>query len=144
MPKAKFVVKAFAFAMSSIVLALVITFFMHRPSMKVIAQWKEPTEIKYDDLGPYYLSVVEDDIDWQAFPFHLGRNYFIYAGRDAGTPSYGHMIKYSFHPSYPDDPDNLEPFLARAIVTWTAHGVTLELPSGHRLFIPKAMFIGGR
>ena len=144
MPKAKRIVRILLYVLGCFVLALVITFFLHRPSMKVVAQWKQPAAISYDDWGPYYLSVVEDDRDWRGFPLQVGRNYFIYLGRDAGTPSYGHMIKYSFHASYPDDSDNLELFLGKAAVQWTAEGATLELPSGHRLFVPKQMFIGGR
>jgi len=97
-------------------------------------------EITYDHLGPYYMSVVERDLDWSGFPFYVERNYFIYVGRDEGTPSHGHMIKYSFHP-YPDE---VEQFLTKADVQWTAEGVMLSLPSGHRLFVPKKMFIGGR
>lgn len=90
------------------------------------------------------MSVVESDLDWDGFPLQVGRNYVIYVGLDAGTPSYGHMIKYSFHPGYPDSDGNIPPFLSRATAQWTTEGVTLELPSGHRLFVPKAMFIGGR
>jgi len=76
----------------------VLLFWLHRPSLKVVATWKQPSDIKYDGLGPYYLSVVEDDIDWRAFPLFVQRSYFIYAGRDSGTPSYGHMIDFSFDP----------------------------------------------
>ena len=144
MSKAWKITKILLYVMGSFVLALVITFLLHIPSHKVIAQWKQPTEIKYDGWGPYYVSVVEDDLDWRGFPLHVGRNYFIYLGRDAGTPSYGHWIKYSFHASYPYDSNNLAAFLSKAKVQWTAEGVTLEPPSGHRLFVPKAMFIGGR
>jgi len=141
MHKAWKIAKILLYVLGSFVLALVITFILHLPSHKVIAQWKQPAEIKYDGRGPYYMSVVEDDLDWRGFPLHIGRNYFIYLGRDAGTPSYGHMIKYSFHS---DDLDNPAPFLSKAKVQWTAEGVLLELSSGHRLFVPKAMFIGGR
>jgi len=140
MPKAKKIGKILLYVLGSCVLALIITFLLHRPSMKVVAQWKQPPDIPYDNGGPYYMSVVESDLDWRGFPLHVERNYFIYVGRDAGTPSYGHMVKYSFHAF----PDGIEQFLQKAIVQWAAEGVTLELQSGHRLFIPKAMFIGGR
>jgi hypothetical protein len=73
-------------------------------------------------------------------PPAVGRNYSIYTGRDADSPSYGPWIDYSFHPSA----EKIEPFLQRASVQWTDEGVTLELPSGHRLFIPEKMFTGGR
>lgn len=141
MPKAKKIAKVLLYVLGSFVLALMITFFLHRPSMTVITQWKQPADIKYDDRGPYYMSVVESDFDWSGFPVGVvERNHFIYLGRDAGKPSYGHMIKYSFH----NAPDDLGAFLGKAQVKWTAEGVTLELSSGHRVFVPKAMFIGGR
>ena len=120
--------------------ALFITFLLHRPSMEVVAQWRQPAEIAYDGRGPYYLSVVESDLDWGSFPIHVERNYFIYVGRDSGEPSYGHMVKLSFHP-YPDD---LKTFLAKSQAHWTDQGVELSLASGHRLFVPSAMFTGGR
>ncbi len=140
MPKTKKIGKILLYVLGSFVLALVITFLLHLPSMKVVAQWKQPANTPYDDRGPYYMSVVESDLDWRSFPLHVERNYFIYVGRDTGTPSYGHMIKYSFH-AYPD---NIDQFLRKAKVQWTDEGVTLELQSGHRVFIPEAMFTGGR
>lgn len=113
---------------------------LHRPSLNVIHQWQQPSSLTYDNWGPYYLSVVESDLDWRGFPLHIERNYFIYVGRDSGKPSHGHIIKYSFHPF----PDDLATFLSKAQTNWTDMGVELVLPSGHSLFIPKSMFIGGR
>lgn len=121
------------------VTTLILLVAIHRPSLKVIQQWKQPASITYDHMGPYYLSIVEDDLNWRSFPLNVERNYFIYVGHNAGTPDHGHMIRYSFSP-----PADLKPFLAAAQVQWTAQGVELLLPSGHRLFIPKAMFTGGR
>jgi hypothetical protein len=140
MGKARRITKILLYILGSCFMALVITFLLHRPSMKVLAQWKQPADITYDGWGPYYLSIVESDRDWRGFPLHVERNYFIYAGRDAGTPSHGHMIKYSFHANS----DDIQQFLGKALARWATEGVTLELRSGHRLFIPKAMFIGGR
>jgi len=125
---------------SSAMLALVFVFLLSRPSLEVIHQWKQPAQITYDGLGPYYMSVVESDLDWSGFPLHVERNYFIYVGRDPGKPSYGHWVKFSFH-TFPDD---LKTFLSKADAQWTDQGVELILPSGHRLFIPKDMFTGGR
>lgn len=138
--KSKLVLKVILWLGGTFLLALVFVFLLHRPSMEVVHQWQQPNSITYDGQGPYYLSVVESDLDWQSFPLYVERNYFIYIGRDAGEPSYGHMVKFSFHP-YPDD---LKTFLSKAQTHWTDEGVELDLPSGHRLFIPVAMFTGGR
>lgn len=120
-------------------MTLVILVAIHRPSLKVVQQWKQPASVTYDHMGPYYLSVVEDDLNWRGFPLSVEQNYFIYVGHNAGTPDHGHMIRYSFHPSA-----DLKKFLAAAQTQWTDQGVELQLPSGHRAFVPKAMFTGGR
>ncbi len=129
-----------AWLTTSLLSALVVVFLMHRASLDVVHQWKQPADITYDGGGPYYVSVVEGDLDWRGFPLHVERNHFIYAGRDAGKPSYGHMIDFSFHPF----PDDLPTFLGKAQAHWMPEGVRLDLPSGHQLFIPKEMFTGGR
>lgn len=139
MPKAKTIGKILLFVACSFVLALIMAFVLDYPSNEVVAQWKQPADITYDGRGPYYVSVVERDVDWGRLSPE--RNYFIYVGRDAGEPSYGHMIKYSFHP---DHSETVEQFLNKASAQWTEDGVTLMLRSGHRLFVPKQMFIGGR
>lgn len=125
---------------TSLLLALVTVFLMHRATLDVVHQWKQPADVSYADGGSYYVSVVEGDLDWRGFPFQVERNHFIYAGRDAGMPSHGHLIDYSFH-TYPDD---LSTFLGKARAHWTVDGVRLDLPSGHQLFIPDEMFTGGR
>ena len=139
-PICKRSLKILAWFSTTLLLVLLIVFMLHRPSNDVVHQWQQPASITYDDWGPYYLKVVERDIDWSNIPFHIERNYFIYAGRDSGEPSHGHVFNFSFHPS----PDDLLTFLRKATTHWTEQGVELELPSGHRVFIPKDMFIGGR
>jgi hypothetical protein len=52
---------------------------------------------------------------------------------------YGHWTEYEFH-NYHNEPD----YFTRCAVDWTADGVTLTEPTGHRLFVPKNAFIGGR
>ena len=136
----KGILKAFLLVLISFILAFVILYFLHRPSLTVVAEWKQPAEIKYDGRGPYYMSVVETDLNWRGFPLYVDRHHIIYVGRESGTPTYGHMLEYSFYPF----PDDLKDFLKKATVEWTAEGVNLTLPSGHKLFVPKRMFIGGR
>ncbi|MCC7204778.1 MAG: hypothetical protein IT441_06835 [Phycisphaeraceae bacterium] len=124
-----------------LVYTAILIVWLHRASLDVVHQWRQPDEIAYDGMGPYYLSVIEGDLDWRGFPFYVDRRYFIYMGRDAGKPSHGHLIEFSFYPSYPDD---LNTFLAKGEVRWTPEGAELVLPNGHRVFIPQDMFTGGR
>ena len=34
---------------------------LHRPSLRVVASWQSPAGMKYQDHGPYHLTVVETD-----------------------------------------------------------------------------------
>ena len=124
----------------SILLALVLTYFLHRPSNKIVAQWKQPDLINYKSFDPYFLSVVERDVNWSHFPLNWERHYEIYVGKENGKPAYGHFIEFSFHPGY----DGIDSHLKKSTVEWTDAGVIFKEASGHVLFIPKDMFIGGR
>jgi hypothetical protein len=127
-------------ATASFVLALIFIYLLHRPSNRIVSQWQQPSSISYHSFDPYYLTIVESDIDWQQFPFNWQHRHYIYVGHDSRLPRYGHYLEFSFHPGYED----LETHLKKSDVEWSADGVTFKEASGHRLFIPKAMFIGGR
>jgi hypothetical protein len=124
----------------SLLLALVFTHFLHRPSNKIIAQWKQSDLINYKSFDPYFLTVLERDVNWTSFPLNWERNYEIYVGSDNGIPGYGHFIEFSFHPGY----EGLDSHMKKSTVDWSDAGVTFKEASGHVLFIPKGMFIGGR
>ena len=128
------------FVFTSLGLALVLNFALHRTTDRLIAEWKQVESVPYDSRGPYYLSVIEGNVDWSFFQLGWERHYFIYVGRESGGPGYGHYVDFSFHPGYED----LESYLKKSRVEWSDAGVTFNEPSGHVLFIPKQMFIGGR
>lgn len=128
------------FLAASVVMALIITYLLHRPSNKIMAQWQQPATIAYDSFDPYYFSIVERDIDWKYLPFSWQRHYDIYVGREQGVPGYGHFLEFSFHPGAID----LETHLKASQVEWRAEGVKFNEASGHQLLIPKRMFVGGR
>jgi len=117
--------------------------YLHQPSLKVIAQWKKPSGLHYAGELDYFLSVVEAERDWRGFPINVERRYFIYVGLDPGKPSYGHMIDFTFYPDSKHYRD-LAGYLKGSSAEWNDDGVTFVLPSAHRLFIPKTMFIKGR
>jgi hypothetical protein len=128
------------FVLTSLALALVLNFALHRTTNRVIAEWKQDASVQYKSNDPYYLSVVEGNVDWSFFLLGWERHYFIFVGRESGSPAYGHYIEFSFHPGYED----LESHIKRSAVEWSEGGVTFNEASGHVLFIPKQMFIGGR
>lgn len=95
----------------------------------VVYSWTQPATVRYDQFDPYYLTVTE-----------RGGNTQIYVGRDSDTPAYGHFIDFTFYPA----PDDLRTYLEQSEVNWQPQGVLLRLKSGHTLFVPAAMFTGGR
>jgi hypothetical protein len=132
--------KVLLLTICSILLALVFTYLLHQRSNRIIGQWKQADSVNYKSFDPYFLSVVEDDIDWTSSPLNWERHYEIYVGHESGKPSYGHFIEFSFHPGLED----IDSHVKKSIVEWSDGGVTFKEASGHVLFIPKDMFIGGR
>lgn len=133
-------VRASAFLTATAVSSTILLFSLTRPSLKVLHTWTQPDSISYDSFDPYHFSVVEGDLEWRGFPFSVSRRHFIYVGIEAGRPTYGHMIDFSFH----QETMPLEEHLDRSSVLWTEEGVTFYEASGHELFIPREMFVGGR
>lgn len=114
-------------------------FALTRPSLRVVHTWKKDPAALYDGQ-PVYLTVFESDTNWRGFPLSVRPSHAIYVGRDAGTPSYGHEMPFEFHGAF-GDPDAT---IKASVVTWSDDGVLFVSPSSHRLFIPTAMFLGGR
>lgn len=128
-----------ALVLGCFVAALALSLYaLTRQSLREIAHFPSPD-------GSYHLLLVQSDRDWRGFPFTVGWRYFFYAGRESHHPTYGHRLDFELHPEmtgYFDD--DLGPYARRAVVTWSDSGVTFEEPSGHRLFIPRAAYAGGR
>jgi hypothetical protein len=119
-----------------VLLCAVAIFALTRHSPKVMHTWpKAPAALYGQDV---FLTVFESGRDWRGFPLAVEPTYAIYVGRDAGTPSYGHEMPFQFY-GY-DVPAEIQ----ASVVAWSEDGVSFTAPSGHRLFIPKAMFLGGR
>jgi hypothetical protein len=129
---------ALAWLGTSLLAGLVITYFLMRPSHRVVAQWRQTTNVQYQSSDPYSLSVLEKEMEYFMLPWQP--RYEIFVGRGTSAPAYGHSVRYSFHPGYA----NRQAHIRSSSVEWSPDGVTFIEGSGHRLFIPKAMFIGGR
>lgn len=113
--------------------------WMQRPTFLVLKSWKQSAAISYSSFDPYFLNIVEDNIDLGHIPFTAQRNYFIYVGKESDAVTYGHIKNYSFE--YNTD---IQSYLNDCKVNWSQDGVTLKEPGGHKVFIPKKSFIGGR
>ena len=115
----------------------------HVWSRKVVAQWKQPDDVKYDGYSPYYLSVVERDRSWNPLS-DFEQYYAIYVGKDSGPPSYGHVIDFTFWSGEDDFYLDKVSTIKKTNVEWQPEGITMTMTSGHKLFIPQKMFTGGR
>lgn len=104
------------------------------PGGKVLYESRQPADIKYGSFDPYVLRIVEGPIQWNMFGWH--RSSLIKVTRSPDS-SYGHFINIDLDISYSTDG-------SEAATVWSPDGVQVSYPSGHRLFIPKRAFIGGR
>lgn len=92
----------------------------------------------YKSFGPYCLSVVEGRRLWTTFGWP--REHYLFIGRGAEAPGYGQFVPFQFFPGG----DDVGEHIARSTVEWTDNGVTFISASGHRLYVPREGFVGGR
>lgn len=101
----------------------------------VIAKWSQPSTIDYESFDPYMLVVLDAG--------SVARSQRLYQVRvlhGTDPDGYGHSMHFGVLAA-----DNMDDaFIRDSEVEWSATGVALTVPSGHRVFIPKASFIGGR
>lgn len=100
-----------------------------------VAHWRQPPEVDYHSFDPYTLWVRPAREDSRGTALYEVR---VLHGDD--PDGYGHSMQFSVLASGSSEP----PFIKNAQVRWSPEGVTLSLPSGHSLFIPRAAFVGGR
>lgn len=99
-----------------------------RSSGKVLFQSTQAPSVHYGSWDPYELRVLEGPARFGLF--YSQPTAVIWVTK-AGDPFYGHSIGTDL----PSDVSD---------AVWTADGVDLRFASGHRLFIPKSAFVGGR
>ena len=68
----------------------------------------------------------------------------MYVGRDSVPSGYGHRVSFDLHPELVEPAPPLDAYAKRVRATFSDAGIELEEPSGHRLFIPKRAYTGGR
>jgi hypothetical protein len=134
----KIVLLATAWGLSALLAGFVFVFVVLGPTDRVIALWPQPNSLRYGPAGSYTLLVVERETDIHQFPW--AKAHEIVIGRKDVAQDYGHGVSFSFHPPSGD----LEAHIRNSKVEWTDDGVTFIEATGHRLFIPEKMFVGGR
>ncbi len=116
------------------------TCLLNWPSDRVIQQWAQPPTIDYQSFDPYTLSVIKGRRKWNVLSLESHYCYYIFIGSSTEAPEYGHYHDYSFSPG----PEDIETHIKASKVEWNDDGLTFIEASGHRLYVPKKMFIGGR
>lgn len=99
-------------------------------SDRVIMESFQGDYVKYNSFDPYKLSIIK-------LSRPLSSDYIILISRK-GDNSYGHVINY-IDPTEVSD-ENIK----RTRVIWNNEGIEITFPMGHKLYIPKERFIGGR
>lgn len=117
-------------------MACLLSFILQLGSHRIIAQWSQPPEISYQSFDPYTLSVVENSRKWNTIGWPHRYQLFIGRGMEI---EYGHYLDHSF----PEDGD-INDYIKNSKVAWNQEGVEFIEADGHRVFIPKKAFIGGR
>ena len=111
------------------------------PSHRSVTHWDQPGAVSYDSHGPYAVYVLEGPAKW--YPLFVAkkrRYYTVLVTHSEPFSEDGHRIDCDFQHGQ-NEPDD---YIRSCTTEWTPDGVTLTQPTGHRLFIPKSAFIGGR
>jgi hypothetical protein len=128
--------QALLFAAGGFVCLVLGLFVLTRPADRALLRATAPSGEN--------LILFEGDRDFRGFPLSVGRRTYVYVGRDTTPTGYGHVTTFDLHPEMVDPALGAEAYAKRVTVTWSETGVTLEEPSGHRLFLPKRAYAGGR
>lgn len=102
------------------------------PTTSVGRQWIQPSTVTYSDQSKHHATTVRKST-LLSFLGVSDERISVVLGRDPGG-GYGHEVVVDATSS------SAQP----SAVEWTEAGATLTYPSGHRVFVPAAKFIGGR
>lgn len=117
-------------------LFLVGLFVVTRSSDRELGHWTSP--------AGEHLILCEGERDFSSFPFVAPRRHYLYVGRDSVPTGYGHRVSFDLHADMVDPAAPLAAYVRAISVTWADTGVSVEQPSGHRLFVPRRAYTGGR
>jgi hypothetical protein len=98
------------------------------PHSTLVDRADQPPTIRYQDGRAHHLGLYHERT------LLFGESYHLVIGSDPGL-SYGHRVDI--------DATGAGDFGVRA-AEWTAAGVRVRFTTGHELFVPTTMFIGGR
>ncbi|AWM41324.1 hypothetical protein C1280_32890 [Gemmata obscuriglobus] len=108
------------------------------PIGHVRARWEQPSHLNFGSNDPYVVFVV-DRSSWWNEPNRFRHCGIGVVSHVHGDLLYGHWTEYEFH-----NPSSDPNYFTNCTTVWDPEGVTIIEPSGHKLFVPKNAFIGGR
>lgn len=104
------------------------------PTNRVIASWKQPPPSDQQHTQ-YEMQLIEEDRRIFYGPFERTMELHVHR---VGNPGYGHSVPVRLFGT--DERECRD----TCFVNWTESGIEFTQSSGHRLFIPKSAYIGGR
>lgn len=115
--------------------------WLNMPTNRVLHRWDQPEGVKYGSFEPYSLYIAEGPKKWHILGWSKRRYEIRIVPTGADPNDHGHVFECDLQ-LYASP--SVESHLEHCTVEWTADGVTFTQPTGHKLFIPKDAFIGGR
>ena len=130
--------KQVGWGMGGMAIGFVVCLILNEDAGGHVKSWAQPSGVKYDENDPYRADLCEGARIWRPFD-HRKQEHRLWVGPNGNPPceGYGHKVLWRFA----DDGKN---YLAKVDLTWTAEGVEMFEPDGHRVFVPRKAFIGGR
>ncbi|MBI5844201.1 MAG: hypothetical protein HZB23_05990 [Deltaproteobacteria bacterium] len=113
-----------------IIYSIVIIFLGDRPGGQVLFASQQPPNIHYESFDPYIFKIIQGSIKWNTIGWPRRTIIMIMRNKD---DSYGHFIETDLF----QKGDKISVF-------WTNNAIEVIFPLGHKLIIPKKVFIGGR
>lgn len=121
-----------------VIVSGLVLFLATRPTLRVVWQECQPPTVDYDGSS-YCVSVIEGEMSYRGFPVYVRRAHNLTVTR-GGQTDHGHLLDYRFT----SGTEAIDVYIQRSTTEWTPDGVTFIEADGHRLFIPSAVFVGGR
>lgn len=118
----------------AVIFTAIVTYLLHLPSDRVIAQWEQPSSIDYRSRAPFRLIILERGTDWSGFPY-WERTYNMYVGNEY---PYGYHYRFPFYYRKQE----IESEIKKSAVEWSHEGVTFRATSGETLFVPRKLLVG--
>lgn len=98
---------------------------------RLLARFPQPARLDYHSFGPYEVQLFAGPLRWRILGWHRGL--LLHICRQ-GAPEQGHDVLLDILGAGAED----------LSLDWRPEGIAVRLGTGHRVWIPRAAFVGGR